>query len=97
MSFRQSASTARRQRKKANLLILKNDKHFFPEYNEAFLIRKNTFKKFTSAAPNLRQVLSMLNEKISTEEISELTYLVDIKDQSLDKVSEDFLKKKGIL
>ena len=83
--------------KKANLLILEDDKHFFPEYNGAFLVREDTFEKFASAAPNLRQVLSMLNGKISTEEMSELTYLVDVKGQSLDRVSEDFLKKKGIL
>lgn len=79
------------------MLILEDDKHFFPEYNGAFLVREDTFEKFASAAPNLRQVLSMLNGKISTEEMSELTYLVDVKGQSLDRVSEDFLKKKGIL
>lgn len=83
--------------KKAKLVILEDDKHFFPEYNGAFLVREDTFEKFSSVAPNLRQVLSMLEGKISTEDMSEMTYNVDVKGQSVDKVSEDFLKKKGIL
>lgn len=83
--------------KKAKLVILEDDKHFFPEYNGAFLVREDTFEKFSSVAPDLRQVLSMLEGKISTEDMSEMTYNVDVKGQSVDKVSEDFLKKKGIL
>lgn len=83
--------------KKANLVILKDDKHFFPEYNGAFLVREDTFEKFAKTAPDLRKVLSMLDGKISTEEMSELTYQVDVKGKTVDDVAIDFLKKKGIL
>ncbi len=83
--------------KKANLVILEDDKHFFPEYNGAFLIREDTLTKFAKTAPNLKKALSSLNGKISTEEMSEMTYQVDVKGRTVDAVALDFLKKKGLL
>ena len=83
--------------KKAKLVILEDDKHFFPEYNGAFLIREDTFAKFAKTAPNLKKVLSSLDGKISTEEMSEMTYQVDVKGRTVDDVAIDFLKKKGLL
>ena len=83
--------------KKANLVRLEDDKHFFPEYNGAFLVREDTFTKFAKSAPNLKKVLSMLDGKISTEEMSEMTYQVDVKGKSVDDVAIDFLKKKGLI
>ena len=76
---------------------LEDDKHFFPEYNGAFLVREDTFTKFAKSAPNLKKVLSMLDGKISTEEMSEMTYQVDVKGKSVDDVAIDFLKKKGLI
>ena len=39
----------------------------------------------------------MLDGKISTEEMSELTYQVDVKGKTVNDIAIDFLKKKGIL
>jgi glycine betaine/choline ABC-type transport system substrate-binding protein len=48
-------------------------------------------------APNLRQVLSKLDGQISTEEMSEMTYKVDVEGQDIDAVAKEFLEKKGLL
>ncbi len=83
--------------KKANLKILEDDKHFFPEYNGCFLVREDTFDRFSDVAPNLRQVLSKLDGQISTEEMSEMTYRVDVEGEEIDTVAKDFLESKGLL
>jgi nitroreductase len=53
--------------------------------------------KFASDAPNLRQVLSELDGKISTEQMARLTYEVDVNGKSVDEVAEGFLKDQGLL
>ncbi len=83
--------------KKAKLKILEDDKSFFPEYNGCYLIRQDTFEKFQSDAPNLRQVLSQLDGKIESEKMAELTYKVDVEGKSVDEVAEGFLKEIGLL
>ena len=47
--------------------------------------------------PNLRQILSQLDGKISTEQMARLTYDVDVKGKSVDEVAEGFLKEQGLL
>ena len=83
--------------KKAKLKILEDDKHFFPEYNGCFLIRQDTFERFASDAPNLRQVLSQLDGRISTEQMATLTYEVDVKGKTVDEVARGFLESEGLL
>jgi glycine betaine/choline ABC-type transport system substrate-binding protein len=82
---------------KAKLKILEDDKQFFPEYNGCYVIRQDAFERFASDAPNLRQILSQLDGKISTEQMARLTYDVDVKGKSVDEVAEGFLKEQGLL
>ena len=83
--------------KTAKLVILEDDKHFFPEYNGSFLVRNDTFERFKDSAPNLRAVLNSLDGKISTEDMSDLTYQVDVQGKTVDDVARAFLKKRGLL
>ena len=79
--------------KKANLVILKDDRHFFPDYYGSYLVRDDTLTRF----PKLEGVLKELDGQISNEDMVNMTYAVDVKKQSVESVTKDFLKKKGLL
>ena len=83
--------------RKANLKILKDDRHFFPDYNGAFLVRDDIFDRFAEEAPHLEEVLNQLAGKISTEQMAELTYQVDVLGRSVDEVALEFLNGLGLL
>ena len=83
--------------RKANLKILEDDRHFFPEYNGAFLVRSDTFERFAEEAPQLEALLNQLAGQISTEHMAELTYQVDVMGRSVDEVAREFLEQTGLL
>ena len=83
--------------KRAGLTILEDDFGFFPEYYGAFLIRDNLFADFYDAAPNLEQVLELLTGQVSSEDMVELTYAVDVDGRPVAEVAREFLVKKGLL
>lgn len=82
---------------KANLKVLEDDKNFFPEYNGAFLVKEDTFSKFSQIAPNLEEILNLLSGKISNEDMVQMTYNVDVCGMSLETVAENFLKEKSLI
>ena len=83
--------------KRAGLTILEDDLGFFPEYFGAFLVREDLFSDFYDAAPNLEQVLELLTGQVSSEDMVELTYAVDVDGRPVDQVAREFLVKKGLL
>ncbi|MGI5977244.1 MAG: glycine betaine ABC transporter substrate-binding protein [Candidatus Limivicinus sp.] len=83
--------------RKAKLKILEDDRHFFPDYNGAFLVRNDCFERFKDEAPELEDVLNELAGMISTERMSELTYEVDVMGRTVDEVAEEFLVGAGLL
>lgn len=78
---------------KYNLKILKDDKGFFPPYYAAPIIRKDTLE----AHPELEEVLNMLEGRIDDAKMTELNYKVDIENQPVEKVAEEFLKAEGLI
>ena len=83
--------------RKAGLKILEDDRSFFPDYNGAFLVRNDTFERFREEAPELENVLNLLAGGISTEQMAELTYQVDVVGRSVDEVAFEFLKNLGLM
>lgn len=83
--------------KRAGLTILEDDRGFFPEYYGAFLVREDLFSDFYDAAPSLEQVLELLTDQVSSEDMVELTYAVDVAGRAIDEVACEFLLAKGIL
>ncbi|MCG0238849.1 MAG: glycine/betaine ABC transporter substrate-binding protein [Firmicutes bacterium] len=79
--------------KKFNLVILEDDKGFFPPYNAAPLVRLETLEQF----PELEEVLNLLGGQISDEEMRELNYLVDEEGRSEAEVAREFLRQKGLI
>ena len=83
--------------RKAGLVVLEDDKGFFPEYNGAFLIREDTLTRFADAAPDLEETLNLLAGQITNEDMVEMTYQVDVEGKDVDTVAKAFLKEKGLL
>ena len=83
--------------KKAQLKVLEDDKHFFPEYNGAILVREDLFERMKDAAPNLEEVLNLLGGRFTNESMTELTYAVDVEGRSADEVAKEFLENEGLI
>lgn len=75
-----------------HLQILKDDKHVFPPYYAAPLVRQETLKKY----PKLRSVLNLLAGQINDSLMTNMNYKVDHLKQSPEKVARDFLKKNEL-
>ena len=62
--------------KRANLTLLDDDQHFFPDYYGTILARSDVFERFAEDAPGLKETIQLLNEQFTDELMSELTYRV---------------------
>lgn len=83
--------------KKAGLVILDDDRNFFPEYNDALLVRNDLFERFSTIAPNLEEVLNTLGGAFTDEIMTNLTYEVDVNGRTPEDVAHEFLLKKGLI
>ena len=77
----------------ANLTILKDDKHFFPSYYCATLVREETLKEH----PELERILEKMNGILTDQEMADMNYKVDVEHRTEREVAVEFLKKKGLL
>ena len=75
-----------------DLLTLKDDKHIFPPYYAAPIVRNDALKKY----PELKNVLNLLAGKINDSVMTELNYEVDYLKQSPENVARNFLIKQGL-
>ncbi|CYV42432.1 ABC transporter permease/substrate-binding protein [Streptococcus suis] len=75
------------------LKILEDDKQLFPPYQAAPLLSKETLEKY----PELELVLGVLAGKISTEEMTQMNYAVDVEGKSAEEVAREYLEKENLL
>ncbi|MEM7726073.1 MAG: glycine betaine ABC transporter substrate-binding protein [Cyanobacteria bacterium P01_A01_bin.45] len=75
-----------------DLVILEDDKKYFPPYEAMPVFRKETLKKY----PQLRESLAKLNGLIDAKEMQELNYQIDGELRKVKTVVEEFRKKKGL-
>lgn len=76
-----------------NLVTLEDDKHLFPPYHAAPIIRKDTLQKY----PELKEVLNKLAGQIDEKAMRELNYKVDKLGEDPRTVADEFLKEKGLI
>ncbi|TGA99943.1 glycine/betaine ABC transporter substrate-binding protein [Sporolactobacillus shoreae] len=76
-----------------NLVLLKDDKHFYPPYYVCPVIRESVIKK----DPKIAQVLNEVSSKLNSKVMQELNAKVDLQKQSYQKVAKDFLVQQGII
>ncbi len=73
-----------------DLVVLKDDRQYFPPYEAAPIVRQDTLRKH----PQLKQVLDQLGNTISEKKMQELNYRVDGKKEDVKQVVREFLQSK---
>ncbi len=76
-----------------NLVVLEDDKQFFPPYHAAPVVRMDTLEEY----PELEGILNSLGNMISDEEMQQMNYLVEEEGMDEAKVARDFLVQKGLI
>ncbi|WJH32331.1 glycine betaine ABC transporter substrate-binding protein [Paenibacillus aurantius] len=76
-----------------NLVVLKDDKSFFPPYDAGPVVRDDVLEKY----PKLKDALAKLEGQVSEKDMQDLNAKVDSEGLKAEKVAEEFLKEKGIL
>ncbi|MAE39561.1 MAG: glycine/betaine ABC transporter, partial [Psychrobacter sp.] len=76
-----------------DLVMLSDDKQFFPPYYAAPVIRSDTLGKY----PELKGILNKLAGKIDDATMAQLNSEVDEKGRAAAEVAKDFLQKQGLI
>ena len=75
------------------LQILEDDKHLFPPYQGAPLLKAKLLEKH----PELGGILNKLAGKITETQMSQMNYQVGIEGKKAEAVARDYLVKEGLL
>ncbi|MBC7217732.1 MAG: glycine/betaine ABC transporter substrate-binding protein [Candidatus Caldatribacterium sp.] len=79
--------------RKFDLVILQDDKNFFPSYFCAPVVRGEIVERY----PEVAEVLGRLAGRITDEEMTEMNYLVDEERRDPKDVARDFLEREGLI
>jgi osmoprotectant transport system substrate-binding protein len=80
------------QIKALNLLQLVDDRHYFPPYEAAPVVREETLRRY----PALREVLDALGGAISAATMRDLNFRVDVEHRDVREVVREFLERAGL-
>ena len=72
-----------------DLFVLEDDKHYFPPYQAAPVVRADSL----AAHPGMRQALEELAGKLNNETMQKLNYQLDGKHRPLAEIARDFLAR----
>lgn len=75
-----------------NLVVLNDNRHAFPPYDAAPVVRQITLERY----PELGTTLNSLAGKLTDSVMTELNYRADYLHQSPERIATDFLKKAGL-
>lgn len=76
-----------------DLVLLEDDRAFFPPYHAAPIIRVKTAEKY----PELLTVLNKLSNALNDDTMRDLNYKVDVLKQNPKEVAVEFLKSSGLI
>ncbi len=79
--------------KEYDMVVLEDDRLYFPSYYAATLIRQETLDEY----PELEAVIGMLDGQIDNDEMTYMNYLVEIEKKEPKTVAIEFLQEKGLL
>jgi osmoprotectant transport system substrate-binding protein len=74
------------------LVVLTDDKKFFPVYNAALTLRQDTDTKY----PDIRKILDPIAAKLTTEVMQQLNAKVDAQGEEPATVAKDWLASQGV-
>jgi osmoprotectant transport system substrate-binding protein len=75
-----------------DLMILEDDKHYFPPYEAVPVVRGETVTRH----PEVRAAIAELAGKISDEEMRKMNFAVDGQHRDASEVAREFLHAKGL-
>lgn len=76
---------------KYHLLVLKDDRHFFPSYDALLLYRLDVPKKF----PKIWTALKSLEKSLSNEKIIQLNAKAELSGETFENIAKEHLKKSS--
>jgi osmoprotectant transport system permease protein len=76
-----------------NLVILQDDKEYFPPYYAVPVVNNSTIE----SNPEIQSILYRMENILSDEEMRQLNYRVDVKKEAIEDVARSFLQKKGLI
>lgn len=76
------------------LTLIKDDKNFFPIYNPALEVRKETFDQY---GPQLEKLFNPIAKALSTKEMTQMNAKVDVDGELPEDVAEEWLSKNGFV
>lgn len=76
-----------------DLMVLEDDRQFFPPYYAAPIIRAKTAEKY----PELLNLLQRLSHILDDEAMRELNYRVDVLKENPTETARNFLKARGLM
>ncbi|MDR2558742.1 MAG: hypothetical protein LBC86_04250 [Oscillospiraceae bacterium] len=77
----------------SNLVVLEDDKQFFPPYHGAIIIRDETAEKY----PELLEILDKLVGLLTDEVMRDLNYMVNVNGDYPRDVAENFLRMNDLI
>ncbi|MGA8037914.1 MAG: glycine betaine ABC transporter substrate-binding protein [Candidatus Acidiferrales bacterium] len=75
-----------------DLVILEDDKHYFPAYDAVPVVRPDTLERF----PGAREALLALANTLSDSEMRKMNFEVDVNHRDIADVAREFLRSKGL-
>ncbi|MFC5217483.1 glycine betaine ABC transporter substrate-binding protein [Streptomyces coerulescens] len=79
--------------KSMNLVVMDDNKHFFPNYNAAPVINTKTLKKW----PAIPEVLDPITKKLNNSVAQDLNAKVDVDGEDPHQVALDWMKEEGFV
>src|SRR5690606_500248 len=76
-----------------DLVVLEDDKGFFPPYYPAPVVRQELLDE----DPEIADVLNRLGGAITEDQMAEMNYQVDEEGRSTEDVAREFLEEQGIV
>src|SRR5215207_10805454 len=76
-----------------DLLVLEDDKQFFPNYTMAPVVRQQSLERHPNLATHLNRLCAILDDEV----MAGLNRRVDVDSVRIPQVASDFLRSKGLL
>jgi osmoprotectant transport system substrate-binding protein len=76
-----------------DLVVMEDDKQFFPVYQGAFTLKQTTLDKY----PAIADIIAKVSPLLTTEEMQKLNAMVDVDGDDPQDVANDWLKDQGLI
>ena len=76
-----------------DLFVLEDDRRYFPPYEAVAVVRQRTLQQH----PEVAQVLKVLGNTISDQEMQQMNYALDGQHREAKDVAQEFLRRKGLI